>query len=265
MDARTPSPRLRRPDRSAVLPHAVVDDLLPPDHQARTVVQHVESLDLSKFLASIRAVEGTVGRNATDPAVLLSLWIYAVLDGVGSARRLAKLVVEHSAYRWIAGGVTLCHRLLSSFRSSSGELFDDLVRTHVAALMSQGLVTLECVALDGMRVRASAGEDTFRRTPTLEEAERLVLEQLEQLRRREDEDPDGPDRRAREARKRRAEDRLKRLRLAKAAAEELSQKRTARVERLPAEAKQRKSTGEGRASATDPDARKMKMPGGGFR
>jgi len=265
MDATTRAPRLRKPDRFAVVPEVVLDDLLPPDHQARAVVGYVATLDLSGFLVGVRAVEGTVGRNATDPAALLSLWILATLEGVASARRLEKLILEHAAYRWIAGGLTFCHRLLSSFRSSNAELFEELVTTHVAALMSEGLVRLDCVAQDGMRVRAWAGEDTFRREPTIEEAQRLLREQLDQLRRQEDEDADAPERRARAAAARRAEERLKRLERAKKAAEDLTQARVKRMKDHPAEAKQRGATGEGRASTTDPDARQMKMPGGGFR
>jgi len=265
MDVQEPTPRLRLADRSARVAEVVIDDLLPPEHPARDVVEYVRTVDLWEYLASVRAVEGSVGRDATDPAILLALWMYATAEGVGSARRLARLTIEHSAFRWIAGGVSLCHRVLSAFRSGHGGLFEHLMTTHVAALLQQGLITLERVAQDGMRVRASAGADTFRREPTLDECVRLVEEQLDQLRRQDDDDPDGPDRRARAAQERRAKERLERLRRAKEAAAELSAKQGERMKRHPAEAKERKLTGEGRGSPTDPEARRMKMADGGFR
>ena len=265
MDSEHRRPRLRLADRSAKVAEVTIDDLLPPDHQARDMVAYVQALDLSEYLAAIRAVEGNVGRDATDPAVLLALWMLAVADGVGSARRLARLTIEHAAYRWIAGGVTLCHRVLSAFRSNHGELFERLMMKHVGALMQQGLVTLQSVAQDGLRVRASAGAGSFHRERSIDECMRLVHEQLEELKRHDDDDPDGPDRRARAAEERRAKDRFDRLERAKQVAADLSVKQIERAHKHPGDVKTRQLDGEGRGSTTDPEARKMKMADGGFR
>ncbi len=65
----------------------------------------MERLDLGRFYASIRSVQGGPGRPASDPAVLLGLWVYATVEGVGSARKLARLCQEHDGFRWLCGGV----------------------------------------------------------------------------------------------------------------------------------------------------------------
>lgn len=137
----------------------------------------VESLDLTAFHARIKAVEGHSGRPPIDPAILVSLWLYATLEGVGSARALDRLCDEHDAYRWLAGGVGVNYHTLAAFRVEQADLLDRLLTESVAALLADGLVTLATVAQDGMRVRASAGAASYR--PTLEhflaEAEAQVI------------------------------------------------------------------------------------------
>ncbi len=95
--------RVRRPVRNQI--QMVTQDLdatLPEDHQARAIWDFLEQLDLSAFYASIQSVEGSAGRPASDPQVLLALWVYATVEGVGSARKLDRLCREHDAYRWSA-------------------------------------------------------------------------------------------------------------------------------------------------------------------
>src|SRR5687768_5481685 len=146
-----------------------LDELVAEDHEARTVWEYVEGLDLSELYEQVQAVEGGPGQAPADPRILLALWLYATLRGVGSARQLNQLCVDHLAYRWICGDVSMNYHTLSSFRSLQGKLLDRLLTESVARLMREGLVTLDRVAQDGMKVRASAGAASFRRQPTLEE------------------------------------------------------------------------------------------------
>ncbi|MDO9065936.1 MAG: transposase [Chloroflexota bacterium] len=144
-----------------------LDSLLPEDHLARAIWKVVESFDLSAFYAPIKAVIGEPGHPATDPQVLVALWIYATAEGVGKARQLDRLCNEHDAYRWLRGGVPINYHLLSDFRVVHREALDALMTKMLAAMMAEGLVTLDRVAQDGMRVRASAGAGSFRREGTL--------------------------------------------------------------------------------------------------
>ena len=256
--------RVVRPKREQ-LQWAPVDleSLLSQDHAARAVWGFLEKLDLSGFYGSIKAVENRPGRPTTDPQVLLALWLLATVEGVGSARRLARLCEEHDAYRWLCGGVPINYHMLSDFRVAHQRALDDLLSQIVASLMAAGAVKLERVAQDGMRVRASAGASSFRRKKGLESCLKAARAQVKRLaQEREHPDP-GVTRRQQAARERAAQEREERveealayLPQAKAAKERQSRTRTI-AERTKLRAP--------RTSTTDPQARVMKMPDGGFR
>lgn len=247
-------PRLRRAERHQVVMQAAsLDSLLPEDHRARLVWEYVRGLDLSRLYEQVRAVEGRAGRDAIDPRIPMALWLYATLDGVGSARQLARLCEDHVAYRWICGGVSVNYHTLSDFRTAHPAVLDDLLTQSAATLIHEGLVTLHRVAQDGMRVRAGAGASSFRRRASLEECQSQAREQVESLRRELQEDPAASNRRRQAARERAARERSERV--AKALGE------LAEIESKKKGEKKEKA----RASTTDPEARVMKMADGGFR
>ena len=253
------APRFQRPERHQLGWHPVdVDGLIPSDHRARAVWAYVEELDLSAFREGVRAVEGRAGRPAIDPAILVALWLYATLEGVGSARALERLCEEHHAYRWIVGGVGVNHHTLSDFRVEHGQALDGLLSQSAGALMSEGLVKLRRVAQDGVRVRASASAPSFRKASTLRECVDAARAQVTRLRRELEQDPAATSRRQEAAQKRAVVERLARVKRAVKAAKALEEQRKA-AEKKGAEKE------EPRASTTDPDARVMRMADGGFR
>jgi transposase len=233
-----------------------LDQRLDAEHPARLVWHVVERLDLSALYEQIEAVEGVAGRNASDPRVLFALWLYAAVDGVGSARELERLCHEHRAYEWLRGTVPVNYHLLADFRVQHGVLLKQLQADSLAGMLAEGLVSLACVAQDGMRVRASAGSHSFRRRPTLEEAQRQARERLDQLEREAERDGAGATLRQQKARERAARERDERVEKAVAAVQEIAQQREQRKKGDGAKA---------RASTTDPEARTMKMGDGGFR
>src|SRR5712692_6685955 len=132
-------PRLQRPNRAQLELRAVdLEGLLPADHRARVVWEFVEGLDLASLYAAIKAVEGHAGRPPIDPAILMAVWLYATVEGVGSARAIARLCEEHDAYRWLCGGVSVNYHTLADFRVGHPELLDGLLTTSVAALLAEG-------------------------------------------------------------------------------------------------------------------------------
>ena len=208
-------PRFQRPERhQAEYQMVVLDELLADDHQARGVWAFVEASDLTPLYDRIKAVEGHVGRNPVDPRILVALWLHATIDGVGSARQLERLCGRDVVYRWLCGGVSVNHHLLADFRTRHVAWLDTLLTASVAALMNENLVTLNRVAQDGMRVRAAAGQSSFRRQPTLEQHLATAGEQVERLRKELGEDPGASDRQGDAARKRAAEERQERVRQA---------------------------------------------------
>jgi transposase len=246
------TPRLRSPNRKQLLLRPVdLEATIPEDHEARHVWRLVEKMDLSKFVAGIEAREGAPGRNATDPKLLIALWLYATTQAVGSARELARLCEAHDAYRWLCGGVTLNHHTLSDFRVGHGKALDELFTQMLAVMMKAGLVTVTRVAQDGTRIRASAGASSFRREPRLRAFLRAAEKQVAHVKKLSD-DPTATAREA-AARQRAAREREERI---QEALEELPKAR---------EAKGKDEKAKARASTTDPEARVMKMGDGGFR
>src|ERR1700722_7098251 len=136
-------PRLRTANREQiVLRTAALDQLIPHDHPARLVWDYVVGLDLSPLYQPIKAVQGHPGRAPIDPKILMALWLYATIDGVGSARQLDELCRDHDAYRGILGDVSLNYHTLADFRTAHGELLDRLLTQGVAVLVEEGLVEL---------------------------------------------------------------------------------------------------------------------------
>jgi transposase len=251
--APTPKPRLRTVDRQQLLPAMPLEDLLDTDHQARVVWDFVSQLDLSPLYAPIRAVEGGPGRPAIDPRILTAVWLYATLEGVGSARALSWLCDHHNAFRWLAGGVAINYHTLSDFRVDEVDFLDRTLTHSVSVLREQDLVDLNRVAQDGMRVRAAAGAASFHRRGTLEEHLHQAQDQVQRLKQELGHDPAAPGRRQAAAQRRAAGEREERLRQALARLPELEAKKKA--------GEQDKA----RASSTDPEATVMKMADGGFR
>ena len=252
-------PRLMRPDRDQILLRPTdLEHLLAPDHEARLVWDFVVARDLRPFEALIRSVEGHAGRPAIDPAILVTLWLYATLEGVGSARALERLCDEHDAYRWICGGVPVNYHTLADFRVEHAERVEALLVESIAALLVTGEVSLAVVAHDGIRVRAAAGAGSFRGRRGLERAMAAATAQFAALRNELDDDPSATSRRVVAARERAARERSERVRRALEVLPELEavKARTKRPNRPVSEA---------RVSTTDPEARVMRMADGGWR
>jgi transposase len=231
---------------------ASLDELIPHEHPVRVIWDYALSADLSPLYQGIKAVQRHAGRPPIDPRILFALWLYATTRGVGSARLLEELCRDKIDYQWICGDVSVNYHTLADFRRDHARLLNDLLTRSVAVLMTEGLVDLERVAQDGMRVRASAGAASFRRKPTLEEALADAQAQVERLRQEQEDDPKASSERQKQARRRAAEDRAARV--------------AAALERLPElEAKKKPDEKDkARCSTTDPEATVMKMANGGF-
>lgn len=236
--------RVLRPDRRQIFLDTVdLESQLPEDHMARIVWDFVETLDISPLERGIKSREGHPGRPTPDRRLYMALWLYATLDGVGAARELDRQCRMHTAYRWLCGGVPVNYHDLADFRVEAGEFLDELLSGSVAALVAQGLVGLDCLAVDSVRVRASAGSNSFRREESLTRLYEAAQTKVAALR----------------AEMRARSERAAAVSAAKAALE------TIKAERVKEAEKQRRKTVRGnppRASTTDSQARVMKCDGG---
>jgi transposase len=256
-----------------------LDSLLGPDHPARSVWGFVQLLDLTLLHAKIKAVEGAAGRPAIDPAILVALWLWATIDGVGSAREVDRLCQRDDTYRWICGGVGVNHHTLADFRTRHADWLDAQLTSSVASLLERKLVTLDVVAQDGMRVRAAAKAASFRRRARLEQCLDQARAQVQALKAELDQDAGASSRRKQAARERAAREREERLAQALATMEKIEALKPAKnkpVDRVkekgngddgtpPAGGQPPKPEPEVRVSTTDAEARVMKMADGGFR
>jgi transposase len=260
--------RIRQAERNQAGFEVVdLESLVVEDHPVRAVWSFVEGLDLQWFYDRIKARGETPGRAATDPRILLTLWLYATADGIGSARALARLCEHHTIYRWICGGVGVNHTMLSEFRVDSGEFLDGLLTRSLAALMKEGLITLDEVITDGTKIRAAASRSSMRRRQTLTELEAKARARVSELKQELEADSAAGERRLSKRRLSAAEDRARRVAAALAkrpatAPKDDAKDQTEGDEPPPAGGKKPK---EERISTTDPDAPLMRMADGAVR
>lgn len=256
-------PRIVRPERDQLRWDMVdLDSQLPPDHRARLVWLFVTGLELSAFYARIRARDDAAVRPASDPAVLLAVWLYATLDGVGAARAIARLCQHHAAYRWLCGGVPVNHDLLSSFRRESGRELDALLTQSLTGLIAEGLVTLEEVMIDGTKTQARAGRGSLAQADRLSRIEARVAAHVAQLKQELGANPSEAEHRRRQRALRAAEEQQARVARAR---EKLAELAAEKQERAKRNAKAEAAKAEPSVSTSDPEVRSMKMADGATR
>jgi transposase len=236
-----------------------LDSQLPDDHRARLVWAFVEGLDLSEFYDRIKARDAVAGRPATDPQVVLAVWLYATLEGIGSARAIDRLCQQHAAYRWLCGGAPINHDLLATFRREHAALLDRLLTQSVTGLIAEKLIPLEELAIDGTKVRAWAGRGSMRKRKRLASIAKAVAERVAELRSELDKDPAEPERRRQRRALQAAEERTRRVERAQQKLAELVQEQ---AERAKTHAKEEAEKGEPKVSLSDPQARSMRLADG---
>jgi len=256
------APRLREPRRDQIELRAIdIESLIGEDHPARLIWAYVAGLDLSDVENRIKARGETPGRAMTSPRLLVALWLFATSQGVGSARALERLCTSHDAYRWLCGSVSVNYHTLADFRVDDADFIDRLMSEHLASLAAAGLVDLDTLAQDGVRIRANAGAASFRREATLEGKLARAQAVVEELKREVEANPHASNRRVAAAKERAARERSERVQAALGELTKIKERRSQLEER----GGNGKPVKEARASTTDPQARVMKMADGGFR
>jgi transposase len=250
--------RVIGPDRAQLRWDMVdLDSQLPDDHRARLVWAFVEGLDLREFYDRIKARDAVAGRPATDPRVVLAVWLYATLEGIGAARAIDRLCGQHAAYRWLCGGAPINHDLLAEFRRDNAALLDRLLSQSVTGLIAEKLITLEELAIDGTKVRARAGRGSLCKRKRLDSIEQAVAERVAALKKELDTDPGGAEQRRKQRALRAAEERAQRV---KRAQQKLAERERERAVRATTHGKQEAEKGEPKVSLSDPEARVMRLP-----
>ena len=252
--------RVIGPDRAQLRWEMVdLDSQLPDDHRARAVWAFVQGLDLGELYDQIKARDDVAGRPATDPQVVLAVWLYATMEGIGSARAIDRLCQQHAAYRWLCGGAPINHDLLAEFRREKAATLDRLLSQSLTGLIAEKLVTLEELTIDGTKVRACAGRGSMSKRKRLERIEKAVAERVAELKGELDKDPGESERRRKQRALQAAEERARRVARAHQKLAELLQEKT---ERAKMHAKEEAEKGEPKVSVSDPEARSMRLADG---
>jgi transposase len=240
--------KLRRANRQqTMVANICVEELIPGDHKARAIWHLAGALNLERFAETLKTKVGQAGRPAWDPRLLVSVWVYAYSEGIGSAREVERLAQYERGFQWLCGLVSINHHTLSSFRLNHKKALDNLFAQVLGLLEKAQLLDLEHVMHDGTKIRAHAGADSFRRQKTVEEhlarARNLVKEM--------------GDPRENRSRREAAQQRVacERAELLERAAEELKKIQQTK------DAEEREAA---RVSMTEPEARLMKHSDGAF-
>lgn len=226
-----------------------VEQLIEADHPARAIWEFLGRLDLSRFSEGVQSYEGERGRAAYDPRLLISLWIYSYSRGITAGREIARLCETEPAYQWLTGMRMVNYHSLTDFRVQHEAALRELFIQILGVLSSAGLVTLERVMNDGTKIKAQASRQSFQGAKRIKEhlvAARRHVEALEQQAEAEVGQKLG------RARERAAKESEARLAAALAEFEKLrAQKPEVPEDKL-------------RVSRSEPEARKMKQPDGGY-
>jgi transposase len=243
-------PRYEPIERNQVCWRAMdVERLIGEEHPARAVWELIGRLDLRRYEEEVRAVEGKAGRPGWDPRLLISLWVYAYSEGVGSARAIEAMCEWQPAYQWLTGARVVNAHTLSDFRVKHDKGLKGLFVQVLGLLSADGLITLERVMQDGTKIRAKAAGDSFRRKQRVEQALKNAREQVAAV---EELSEEETSRRIVKARQRGARERQERLEQALKELDQLS------------ETSNNEGSENRRVSSTDPQSRIMKQSDGGF-
>ena len=155
---------------------------LPEDHLAWFVVDAVAQMDLAAFYGAYRA-DGH-GRAAHDPAMMVTLLLYAYAIGERSSRRIERRCVEDVATRVICANQRPDHTTIARFRQRHESALAGLFGDVLALCAEAGLVQVGVVAIDGTKVHANASQHATR---SYEEIAREILAEADAVDAQEDE------------------------------------------------------------------------------
>jgi len=243
-------PRVRLVNRDQfVMRNLDVEQLIAQDHAARAIWELVGRLELSSFYEKVKAVEGHAGQAPFDPRLMISVWVYGLSRGVGSARELSQWCDWEPGLQWLCGLESVNYHSLSTFRAAHGEALKKLFIEVLGVLSAEGLVSLERITVDGTRIRAHCSNEGFRQGRRLQEYLDQAAAHVEAI---EQEPEETISRRQQAARERSRRERQEHVAAARQLLEQLRQER-----------------GEDKAaqvqiSVSEVEARIMKQPGGGF-
>lgn len=174
-------------DQMFLLPPSL-DEWVRHDHPARVFSEVVDRINTAQFRES-----KDEGRPAYHPTMMLKVLLWGYATGVRSSRKIQERLQQDIVCMWLAGMERPDFRTLCLFRSDNKETIEKVFAEVIMIAQAMGMGSLGLVALDGSKVRANSGIDTFKKvedwkrilTGARAEARR-ILEEAESLDKAED-------------------------------------------------------------------------------
>jgi transposase len=124
-------------------------------------------------LKSVEARYSSLGRHGYQPTQVLAVWIYASLIGLHDSTKVAHALETDAALRWLAGGYAISAPTLRRFRQRNAEFFAKAIETTVALAQKAGMLKLDELSVDSVRLRANASMKAVR---TVERSKKRLQE-----------------------------------------------------------------------------------------
>ncbi len=233
-----------------------IDEWLPEKHLARFVVEILDQLDLSAIYKEYKPT----GPPPYDPRVLLGLLFYGYATGVFSSRKIEEATYDSVAFRFLSGNLHPDHDTLADFRKRFLESIGNCFVQILMIAQSLGFVKVGQVNIDGTKIQANASKHRAMSYEHMERLEQQFKEEVEclmdkakQVDMQEDKELDIP------AEIQRREDRIEKIRAAKAVIEQRAKERFER-ERAEYEAKMNAREEKEKQSGKKTKGKKAKAP-----
>ena len=149
------------------------DDYVPKDSKVRMVDHIIRSMDINPLMDTYDGI----GAPPYSPKMLLSLVVFAYINGVYSCRGIADALKYDVRYMWICGGKQLSFATINRFRSNHMiKCIDFYFDAVVSILVEKGVISLEEQYVDGTKIESKANKYTFVWKKTVEKNRAKLLE-----------------------------------------------------------------------------------------
>jgi len=161
--------------------------LLPPslnewvrqDHPVRVFSEIIDRIDTNSFREPKEE-----GRPAYHSKMMIKALLWGYATGTRSSRKIEEKLMQDIAFMWLSGLEKPDFRTLCLFRTNNKEALEKIFTDVIVIARSMGMATLGLVALDGSKVRANSGIDTFKKLgdwkellkEAKDEAQRIISE-----------------------------------------------------------------------------------------
>lgn len=225
-----------------------IREMISEDHLVHGVSTIVERLDLSCIYQGYKNDEG--GRPSYHPLMLIKVLFYAYAMGIRSSRKIAARLESDIFFMYLAAMQRPDFRTISDFRKVHLLKLRELFKQIVIIARELGIAKIGHIAIDGTKMRASAGRRRTRSKEELEKLEEKIEEEIDKILKEAEETDEEEDRLYGD---KRGDEMPKELR-----------KREDLIEKIEKAKEKLEKEGWKEANITDPDSRFMKDADGGI-